>query len=95
LKSLWECFPGKWEIGFSREIPAFFNASVMFFKSALEMKRDSRMGRKGDLIKALDWAERLVTDSEGMKRDEISLGSVENGLYFKREKGRMLLLQKA
>jgi hypothetical protein len=29
-----------------------------------------------------------------MKKDEISLGAVENGLYFGREKERMLLLQK-
>lgn len=53
------------------------------------------MRKKKAPIKASNRDERRIRDCEGMKRDEISLGSVENGLYFGREKERMFLLQKA
>jgi hypothetical protein len=52
------------------------------------------MRKKEGLIKASDRDERRIRDCGGMKRDEISLGSVENGVYFGREKERMFLLQK-
>ena len=39
--------------------------------------------------------ERWITSCEGMKRYGISLGSVENGVYFRKEKEGMCLLQKA
>jgi hypothetical protein len=55
---------------------------------------ESGMRKKKAPIKASNRDERRIRDCEGMKRDEISLGSVENGLYFGREKERMFLLQK-
>jgi hypothetical protein len=55
---------------------------------------NSGMKKKKTPIKASNRDERRIRDCEGMKRDEISLGSVENGLYFGREKERMFLLQK-
>ena len=57
------------------------------------MSWGSGMGKKEGLIKAFDRDEGRITDCEGMKRDEVSLGSVENGLYFRREKKRLFLLQ--
>ena len=42
-----------------------------------------------------DSNERWTTSCEGMKKYGISLGSVENGVYFREEKDRMCLLQKA
>ena len=56
---------------------------------------ESGMRKKKAPIKASNRDERRIRDCEGMKRDEISLGSVENGLYFGREKERMFLLQEA
>jgi hypothetical protein len=58
------------------------------------MNRGSRTGKKEGLIKAFCGNERWIMDCEGMERNEISLGSVENGLYFRREKKRLFLLQK-
>jgi hypothetical protein len=52
------------------------------------------MRKKEGLIKASDRDERRMRDYEGIKRDEISLGSMEDGLYFGREKKRMFFLQK-
>jgi hypothetical protein len=39
--------------------------------------------------------ERWITSCEGMERDGISLGSMENGLYSRKEKDGMFLLQKS
>jgi hypothetical protein len=39
--------------------------------------------------------ERWTTSCEGMKKDGISLGSVENGVHFREEKERVCFLQKA
>ena len=58
------------------------------------MNRRSGIGQKKGLIKAFYRNERQITYCEGMERNEISLGSVENGLYFRGEKGGMFLLQK-
>jgi hypothetical protein len=72
-----------------------FKYQSYLLKWASGMTWGGGMGKKASLIKALDRDEERMTDCEGMKRDEMSLGSVENGLYFGREKKRMFLLQKA
>jgi len=58
------------------------------------MNRESRIGKKEDFIKALYGNEGWITDCEGMERNEISLGPVANGLYFRKGEKRMFLLQK-
>jgi hypothetical protein len=50
----------------------------------------ARIGR-GELRRNEWW----ITSCEGMKRYGISLGSVENGVYFRKEKEGMFLLQRA
>jgi len=71
-----------------------FKSQSYSLEWASGMSWGSRKGEKEGLIKAFDRNERWVMDCEGMKRDEISLGSLENGLYFGGEKRRMFLLQK-
>ena len=59
------------------------------------MNCGNRIGHNEEgLIKAFYRNERWITYCEGMESNEISLGSVENELYFRREKKRMFLLQK-
>jgi hypothetical protein len=59
------------------------------------MNWESRIGKKEGFSKAFYRNERRVTDFEGTERNEISLGPVANGLYFRKEKKGMFLLQKA
>jgi hypothetical protein len=58
------------------------------------MNRGSGIGQEEGLIKAFDRNKRRITYCEGMESNEISLGPVENGLYFRREKKRVFLLQR-
>ena len=50
----------------------------------LRDERWSRMGEVEGPIKTLYRNEREVRYCEGMENNEISLGSVEDGLYFRR-----------
>jgi hypothetical protein len=47
-----------------------------------------------DPIKIFHKIERWITSCEGVKGYGISLGSMENGVYFRKEKKGMCLLQK-
>jgi len=58
------------------------------------MNSGSRLGQDEDLIKASYMKEGWRTYCEGMDSDEISLGTVENGLYLRREKKGVFLLQR-
>jgi hypothetical protein len=54
------------------------------------MPRETR-GDRGECYSS----ERWTPSCEGIKRYGISLGSMENGVYFREEKERMCFLQKA
>jgi hypothetical protein len=57
------------------------------------MNGQGGMGQAKDLTKTICSDERWKRYWEGMASDETSLGSMEDGLYFRKEKRRMFLLQ--
>jgi hypothetical protein len=56
------------------------------------MNWKSRIEKKDSFSKAFYGNERWITDFEGTERNEISLGPVANGLYFRKEKKGMHIL---
>ena len=56
------------------------------------MNPRSGKGEKEGPFKNLYRNERWVRDCEGMESNEISLGSLEDGLYFRKEEKGMYLL---
>jgi len=59
------------------------------------MNSGSHTGRDEDLMKTSNLKERPRACCEGMDRDEISLGAVEDELYFGRKEKGVFLLQRA
>jgi hypothetical protein len=58
------------------------------------MDREIRIRKKEGFNKDLYGNKGWRTDCEGMERNEIPLGPVANGLYFRKGEKRMFLLQK-